>query len=54
MADETKQLKMAVIAGASHALKFKDKNWRATEEEVLQYISEHIDEIVAHMDNPIA
>ncbi len=48
-----KQLKMAVIAGASHALKYKEKNFRATEEEVLQHISKNTDKIIKQMDNPL-
>ena len=50
---EEKQLKMAIIAGASHALKYKDQHWKATPEEILQHISKHMEEILKQMDNPL-
>ncbi len=53
MADVEKELKMAVIAGAAHALKYKEENWRASIDEVLRNISENMDEILGKMDNPL-
>ena len=53
MNDEEKRLRMAIIAGASHALKFKEKNWRATEDEVVRHVSENVKEILGKIDNPL-
>lgn len=53
MKDEQKRLKMAIIAGASHALKFKEKNWRATEDEVIRHVSENVGEILEKIDDPL-
>ncbi len=43
-------LKMAVIAGASKALKFKAENVRWTDEKVLQKINKEIKEIIDKLD----
>ena len=53
MKDEQKRLKMAVIAGASHALKFKEKNWKASEDEVIRHVSERVEEILEKIDDPL-
>jgi hypothetical protein len=47
-----KRLKMAIIAGAANAVKFKDKNPRATEDQVIRHISENAEEILDKIDNP--
>jgi hypothetical protein len=52
MEDEKRVLKMAVIAGASHALKYKEKHWKAESSEVLQHINENMSEIIDKIDNP--
>jgi len=51
--DEEKRIKMAAISGAAHALKYKNKNPRATEDEILQYISNEVHEIVQKIDQEI-
>lgn len=51
MAKDDSLLKMAVIAGASRAMKFKDENWRATSEEVLRHVSSSMDDILEKIDN---
>ena len=43
-------MKMAIIAGASRALKFKDKNIRATNEEVIRHVAENVDEILEKIE----
>ncbi len=43
-------LERAVISGASHALKYKEKHPRATEQEVLKYITDRIEEIIENME----
>lgn len=44
-------LKMAVISGASHALKFKDKNPRASNHEIIQHITESLSDIIRKIEN---
>jgi len=44
--DEEKKLKMAVISGASHALKFKAKNPRKSDEDAIQYVTREIESII--------
>ena len=48
--DEGK-IKMAIIAGASKAIKLRDKNPRADEMEILKMISREIDEMIKKIDN---
>lgn len=50
--EEEKRLKMAIIAGAAEALKFKEKNWKATEDEIIRHITGKVDEILDKIDNP--
>jgi hypothetical protein len=44
---------MAAISGASHALKYKQQNPNASESEILQYISQDMDEILDKMDEEL-
>jgi hypothetical protein len=50
--DEVKPSKIhrAVIAGASAALKQKAKDWRKRDDDVLQDITERVDDIVGEID----
>jgi len=50
--EEDKRLKMAVIAGAAEAAKFKSKNWKASEEEIIRHVTEKVNEIIEKIDNP--
>ncbi len=50
--DDKKRLKMAIIAGAAEAFKYKEKNWKATEEEVLQHITDNVQAILGNIDDP--
>ncbi len=52
MENEEKRLKMAVIAGAAEAAKFKEKNWKATEEQVVKHVTDKVGEILKQIDNP--
>ncbi len=52
MARDDEKLKMAIIAGASRAMKFKEENWRATAEEVVRHVSANMDDILEKIDNP--
>jgi hypothetical protein len=44
--EEKKMLKMALISGAAHALEFKNKNPRASDEEIIQHVSNESDQMV--------
>ncbi|MBI5803724.1 hypothetical protein HY450_00605 [Candidatus Pacearchaeota archaeon] len=52
MVERDYPLKMAVIAGASEAIKYKDKHPRAMTEEIIQYITEKkkMEEILKKVD----
>ena len=50
MARDDYKMKMAVISGASHALEFKRKEPNATNEEIIQKVSDEIDEILNKID----
>jgi len=47
------RLKIAVISGASHALRYKELNPRMTEEDVLRYITSQTDKIISKIDQEI-
>jgi len=53
MEDEEKRLRMAIIAGASEAARFKNRNWRATEEEVIQHVTDNANNILKEIDDPL-
>ncbi len=53
MEDEEKRIRMAVIAGAAQAVHFKEKNPRATEQKIIQHISDNIEDIINKIDNPL-
>ncbi len=53
MDEEEKRLKMALISGAAHALRFKDRNPRASEQEILQYVTSQANEILEKIDDEI-
>ena len=48
--EEENRLKMAVIAGASHALRFKEANPRATDQEIIKQITAEVKKIIKNMD----
>ena len=50
---EEKRMKMAIIAGASHALKFKEQKWKATEEEVIQHVTSKVQDILDKIDKEL-
>ena len=51
--DEEKRLKMAVISGASHAIRYREENPRATEQEVIQHITKEAQNIIDKIDEEI-
>ena len=46
MDKENKKLKLAIISGAAHAINFKEENPRATEQEIIQYITKESENIL--------
>ena len=50
MGEEDYKLKMAVIAGASHALRFKEVNPTATDQEIIRQITAEMKKIIKNMD----
>jgi hypothetical protein len=48
--DEKKRMKMAIIAGASRALSYKEKKPSATESEVISSIIKGMNEIIAGIE----
>jgi hypothetical protein len=55
MAKEIKidKLKIAVISGASHAIRYKELNPYMTEGDVIRYISSQADKIISKIDKEI-
>lgn len=50
MAATKKELKMAIIAGAHHALKYKNENPRQTDEEAIQHVNRYANDIISKID----
>jgi hypothetical protein len=50
MVKEDLKLKMAVISGASKALKYQEMNPRASPAEVIKHVSDNMDEILEKID----
>jgi hypothetical protein len=53
MGKEEKKLKMAIIAGASHAAKYMAKNFKATESEVVSHVTMDADKILEKIDEEL-
>ncbi len=45
------KLQLAVIAGASHALKYKEEHPRTTDREALKFVTEKVDIILREIEN---
>ena len=50
MEQDKKRLKMAIISGASHAIRFKEKSPRASEDEVIRHVTMEVDKILENID----
>lgn len=44
-------MKRAIVAGAAAALKYRAKNVRATDQEVLQHVTQNSDEIISNIED---
>lgn len=51
MADNKKLVKMALVSGASHALKFKRENRFASDEDAIQHVTRESEEILKKLDS---
>jgi len=51
MKDKKETLKMAIIAGAASALKYKEKKPMASESEIMRYITKNIREILEKVNS---
>jgi len=43
-------VKIALISGAAHALKYKKQNPQASDEEIIQYVSRESERILENLD----
>jgi len=50
MPEEEKKTRMAVIAGAASALRYKDKHPDASEQEVIQHVTNNAEDILDKID----
>jgi hypothetical protein len=48
--DTLSRIKMAVIAGASEAIKNKSQNPHMSDDEVLKHVARRVDEIIDNID----
>jgi len=53
MVDKNQKIKMGIISGASHAIRYKEANPRATEDDVVRYIYSNINQILSKIDQGI-
>ncbi len=53
MEGEEKRLKMAIIAGAAHAVRYMGRHPRAEEQEVIRHIAENVQDILQKIDDPL-
>lgn len=51
MDDQKKKLKIALVSGASHALKYKEKHPSASEAEIIQYVTRESEDILRKVGN---
>lgn len=47
---DNEKVKMAVIAGAAYAVKYKEQNPNATESEVLKHVTKEIGNIINQLE----
>lgn len=50
MIEDEKKMKMAIIAGASHALKYKSENPEANDEEAIGHVAREANKIISKID----
>ena len=50
MAEKINKIKMAVIVGASEALKYKSRYTNSTDDEVIKHVTQRVDEILENIE----
>lgn len=53
MTSEENRLRMAVIAGAVHAMKYMRKNKKAGEDEIIKHVADNTVNILEKIDDPL-
>jgi hypothetical protein len=53
MEEDINKFKMAVISGAAHALRYKDKNPKATEDKIMQHVTDEAEKILKKIDKEL-
>jgi hypothetical protein len=48
--EKRRSMKVAIIAGASEALKYQNRNPRATEQEIIQHVNDKANEIIENIE----
>lgn len=51
--EEEKRLKMAIISGAAHALKFKQENPKANEQDIIKQVANEVKTILDKIDEEL-
>jgi hypothetical protein len=51
--EEESRLVMAIIRGAAEATKYKDENPRASEQEVIQHVTDSAKKMLEKIDDPL-
>lgn len=51
--EETRLRKMIAISAAAKAIRYKEKNPHASEQEVVQHITDNVEEIIEKIDDPL-
>jgi hypothetical protein len=48
---KTDSIKMAIVAGASYAMKYKEQNPHASESEVMSHVTQNISKILSDIED---
>lgn len=52
MVKEEQRLRLAIIAGATHAIKYLEQHKRATHDEAIRHVVNTAPDILTHIDEP--
>ncbi len=52
MAKEDQKIRVAIIAGANHAIKYLQQNRHSTHDEALRHVINNAKEILSEIDDP--
>jgi hypothetical protein len=51
--EEKRVRKMIAISAAAKAIRYKEKNPSASEQDVIQYVTDNVDDILEKVDEPL-